>query len=176
MTNHFQYLLRRTTTTKETKMTDPRNKTSTWCTFGTSTTPHTRKTDTDSYPETDTTYGAYEDDAITDYGLRGTSDIKPYNDASASGVRGYDPADYSTSSNFESGTSTAAYDPITGAYEEHTDYRTDEGAQRHHRERVDASGTYEVGDVDRFDDGTSWVRREYNNPETGVSFVREYQQ
>ena len=30
--------------------------------------------------------------------------------------------------------------------------------------------------MDRFDDGASRVRREYNNPETGVSFVREYQQ
>lgn len=157
-------------------MTDSRNNTSTWYTFGSSTTAPTTKSDTDTYDNTDSTYGTYEDDAITDYGLRGASDIKPYNDASASGVRGYDPSDYSTSSNFEGGTGTAAYDPITGAYEEHTDYRTDEGVQRHHRERVDPGGTYEVGDVDRFDDGTSWVRREYNNPETGVSFVREYQQ
>ena len=153
-----------------------RNNTSTWCTFGSSTTSHTTKAGTDSTDnDKDTTYGAYEDDAITDYGLRGTSPIKPYNDANASGVRGYDPADYSTSGSVESDNSTAAYDPITGAYEEHRDYRTEEGAQRHHQERVDASGTFEVGDVDRFDDGKSRVRREYNNPETGVSFVREYQ-
>ena len=173
MTNHFQHLNAPYNHSKRTKMTDPRNNTSTWCAFGTS---HTTKAGTDTYDNTDSTYGAYEDDAITDYGLRGTSDIRPYNDASASGVRGYDPADYSTTANIQGGNSTAAYDPITGAYEEHSDYRTDEGAQRHHRERVDASGTYEVGDVDRYDDGASWVRREYNNPETGVSFVREYQQ
>merc|ERR1712187_746646 len=114
----------------------------------------------------DTTYGTYEDDAITDYGLRGAT-------APGSGIRGYDPSDYSNIAVQDGGGHTA-YDPVTGAYDEHYDYRT-ENATTHHRERVLPDGTYQLREVDRFDDGTAKVHREYSNPNTGTNYIRDYQ-
>ncbi|ODM22563.1 hypothetical protein SI65_00152 [Aspergillus cristatus] len=124
----------------------------------------------------DTTYGTYEDDAITDYGLRGATDQKPYSTpdtATASGTRGYDPSDYSNIAVQDGGGHTA-YDPVTGAYDEHYDYRA-ENSTKHHRERMLPDGTYQLREVDRFDDGTARVHREYSNPNTGTNYIKDYQ-
>jgi hypothetical protein len=75
---------------------------------------------------------------------------------------------------YDSGYGTTSYDPQTGAYDQHLDYETPTG-RRHHRERVDPSGTYRHRDVDRYDDGTSRVHREYDNPNTGTSYHRDYE-
>lgn len=119
----------------------------------------------------DSTYGTYEDDAITDYGLRSASDTKPYSGSSA--VRDSDPSDYSDIAVQDGGGHTA-YDPVTGAYDEHYDFRM-ENATRHHRERVTPTGTYQLREVDKFDDGTARVHREYSNPNTGTNYTRDYQ-
>lgn len=153
-------------------MTDPTDNTITTASTYSSYNPDNTTTTTTSNAG-DTTYGSYEDDSITDYGLRGTSDIKPYNTTDQ--IRGYDPSDYSTStSNVEDGQGGMYYDPVTGAYDEHIDYRT-EDSQRHHRERVLPSGTYQLRNVDKFDDGTSHVHREYRNPNSGTSYIRDYE-
>ncbi|KAJ5561325.1 hypothetical protein N7535_004208 [Penicillium sp. DV-2018c] len=95
----------------------------------------------------------------TDYGTVGYSAVTP-------------TTTYETS--YDSGYGTTTYDPQTGAYDQHLDYRTPTG-RRHHRERVDQSGTYRHRDVDRFDDGSARVHREYDNPNTGTSYHRDYE-
>ncbi|KAJ5818092.1 hypothetical protein N7474_003683 [Penicillium riverlandense] len=89
----------------------------------------------------------------------------------------YDTTTYGTTgygTTYDTGYGATAYDPSTGAYDQHLDYRTD-GSQRHHRERTDPSGTYRHRDVDRRDDGTTRVHREYDNPNTGTSYHRDYE-
>lgn len=108
-------------------------------------------------------------------------------DATVYGTTGYGTTGYGTTglgttdttgtiyaNTYDNGYGTTAYDPSTGAYDQHMDYRTD-GSQRHHRERVNPSGTYRHRDVDRRDDGTTRVHREYDNPNTGTSYHRDYE-
>ncbi|KAJ5135084.1 uncharacterized protein N7515_004362 [Penicillium bovifimosum] len=97
-------------------------------------------------------------------------------DATDYGTVGYSATTPTTTydTTYDSGYGTTSYDPQTGAYDQHLDYRTPTG-RRHHRERVDQSGTYRHRDVDRFDDGTSHVHREYDNPNTGTSYHRDYE-
>lgn len=121
-----------------------------------------------------TTYGTHEDDSVSDSARRGDSDMKPYSDISAGGVKGYDPSDYSTPT-IESSQSNRVYDHMTGAYDEQTEYRT-EDALRRHWERVTPHGTYFLRDVDKFDDGRKSVHREYSDPATGDNFIHDYQQ
>ncbi|KAJ5769486.1 hypothetical protein N7520_004045 [Penicillium odoratum] len=75
---------------------------------------------------------------------------------------------------YDSGYGTTTYDLDTGAYDQHLDYRTAD-SQRHHRERLDSTGTYRHRDVDSRDDGTTHVHREYMNPNTGTSYHRDYE-
>lgn len=75
---------------------------------------------------------------------------------------------------YDTGYGTTTYDPSSGAYDQHLDYRTD-NSRRHHRERLDPSGVYRHRDVDRHDDGTTHVHREYDNPNTGTSYHRDYE-
>ncbi|KAJ5639147.1 uncharacterized protein N7484_007009 [Penicillium longicatenatum] len=99
----------------------------------------------------------------------------------------YAPSGYGTSDNgtdatgltydadaYDTGYGTTAYDPSTGAYDQHLDFRAGD-AQRHHRERLDPSGTYRHRDVDRRDDGSTHVHREYMNPNTGTASHRDYE-
>merc|ERR1712187_314278 len=123
----------------------------------------------------DTTYGTYEDDAITDYGLRGATDPKPYSTpatATGSGIRGYDPSDYSTIAVQDGGGHTA-YDPVTGRM------MNTMIIGRRMRRRITGRGCCRMGrilrEVDRFDDGTAKVHREYSNPNTGTNYIRDYQ-
>ncbi|CAL5867925.1 uncharacterized protein PFLUO_LOCUS2148 [Penicillium psychrofluorescens] len=95
-----------------------------------------------------------------------------YHDNAYDTTYDYGATGYGTT--YDTGYGATAYDPSTGAYDQHLDYRTD-GSQRHHRERVDPSGTYRHRDVDRRDDGTSRVHREYDNPNTGTSYHRDYE-
>lgn len=90
------------------------------------------------------------------------------------GTRGYGTTVGTYGTTYDNGYGTTAYDPTTGAYDQHMDYRTD-GTTRHHRERVNPSGTYRHRDVDRRDDGTVRVHREYDNPKTGTSYHRDYE-
>ncbi|KAJ5864887.1 uncharacterized protein N7529_006803 [Penicillium soppii] len=67
------------------------------------------------------------------------------------------------------------YDPMTGAYDEHSDYGID-GTARHHREVRDASGRRWRRDVDYEGDGLSSSAREnriFENPSTGTRLRRE---
>lgn len=121
-----------------------------------------------------TTYGTNEDNSVSNYAHRGDSDMKPYNDTSAGGVKGYDPSDYSTPA-IESGQGNRFYDRMTGAYDEQTECRT-EDAFRRHWERVTPHGTYFLRNVDKFDDGRKSVHREYSDPVTGDNFIHDYQQ
>ena len=111
-------------------------------------------------------YGTY---GATDYGTTdyGTTDY---------GVVGYgsDPTTTTYDTTYDSGYGTTSYDPSSGAYDQHLDYRTPTG-RRHHRERVDQSGTYRHRDVDHYDDGSTRVHREYDNPNTGTSYHRDYE-
>ncbi|KAJ5459627.1 uncharacterized protein N7458_001179 [Penicillium daleae] len=92
----------------------------------------------------------------------------------------YDPTGYSTygttgyGTTYDTGYGSTTYDPSSGAYDQHLDYRTDD-SRRHHRERLDNSGVYRHRDVDRRDDGTTHVHREYDNPNTGTSYHRDYE-
>ncbi|KAJ5220191.1 hypothetical protein N7468_009395 [Penicillium chermesinum] len=74
----------------------------------------------------------------------------------------------------ENGYGSTAYDPSTGAYDQHFDYDTGT-SRRHHRERVNSQGTYRHRDVDHRDDGTTRVHREYANPNTGTAYHRDYE-
>lgn len=83
----------------------------------------------------------------------------------------YDTAG-STATGYDTGQiGTTAYNPSTGAYEEHVDYDTD-GTRRHHREKMDDEGRWYHRDVDR-DDGTTRVHREYEDPNTGERHHRD---
>ena len=112
---------------------------------------------------------------------RRTNAIRNYTNPSSTssttaslGVRSYDAIAA------QDGGGHTAYDPETGAYDEHYDYRTrtayGDDATRHHRERMLPDGTYQLREVDRFDDPgrAERVHREYRNPNTGMEFVRDY--
>ncbi|KAJ5115757.1 hypothetical protein N7456_000105 [Penicillium angulare] len=119
-----------------------------------------------NYDSTGTTYdltgyGGYGDTSSR-YGLA-ASGVDP----DSSGLT-YDVDTYDT------GYGTTAYDPSTGAYDQHLDYSTGD-ARRHHRERLSSTGTYRHRDVDRRDDGTTHVHREYMNPNTGTNYHRDYE-
>ncbi|KAJ6112186.1 hypothetical protein N7523_008247 [Penicillium sp. IBT 18751x] len=75
-------------------------------------------------------------------------------------------------SDYDTGYGVTTYDPDSGAYDQHLDYRTD-SSRRHHRERLNDKGVYRHRDVDRRDDGTTHVHREYDNPITGTSYHRD---
>jgi hypothetical protein len=113
---------------------------------------------TDYGDEWSTTYDTVYDPAGTTYDTVGST---------------YDPAGYDTDPT-SNGYGTTTYDPRSGAYDQHLDYRTPIG-RRHHRERVDQSGTYRHRDVDRYDDGSTRVHKEYDNPNTGTSYHRDYE-
>ncbi|KAJ6143993.1 Endo-1-3(4)-beta-glucanase [Penicillium samsonianum] len=103
----------------------------------------------------------------TGYNTYGTRDY------GAGGV-GYGSNTTATTYDTDTGRGTTTYDPATGAYDQHLDYSTPTG-HRHHRERVNSSGTYRHRDVDRFDDGSTRVHKEYDNPNTGTSYHRDYE-
>lgn len=112
----------------------------------------------------------YRTNATTNYTNPSTSGT-----TASLGVRSYDAIAA------QDGGGHTAYDPETGAYDEHYDYRTrtaygGDDATRHHRERVLPDGTYQLREVDHFDDPgkTARVHREYRNPNTGTEFVRDY--
>ncbi|KAJ5917933.1 hypothetical protein N7454_010308 [Penicillium verhagenii] len=125
------------------------------------------------------TLGTNYDSAGTTYDL--TAGYDPY------GHSTYAPTGYGASDNgadatglsydadtYDTGYGTTSYNPSTGAYDQHLDYRT-EDSRRHHRERLDSSGIYRHRDVDRRDDGTTHVHREYMNPNTGTNYHRDYE-
>ncbi|KAJ5692680.1 hypothetical protein N7462_002103 [Penicillium macrosclerotiorum] len=117
----------------------------------------------------DTTGTTYDANAYDTYGTSGYG-------ATGYGTTGYgtDVTETSYGNAYDTGYGTTAYDPSSGAYDQHLDYRTD-GSRRHHRERLDPSGVYRHRDVDRRDDGTTHVHREYDNPNTGTSYHRDYE-
>lgn len=106
------------------------------------------------------TYGG-----TTGYGTTGTTGY---------GTTGYGAANTGYGTTYDTGYGTTTYDPTSGAYDQHLDYRTDD-SRRHHRERLDNTGVYRHRDVDRRDDGTTHVHREYDNPNTGTSYHRDYE-
>jgi hypothetical protein len=117
------------------------------------------------------TYDNYDTTGTT-YDTTGTSyDPTGY---STYGTTGYGAASTGYGNTYDTGYGTTTYDPSTGAYDQHLDYRTDD-ARRHHRERLDDTGVYRHRDVDRHDDGTTHVHREYDNPNTGTSYHRDYE-
>ncbi|KAJ5861822.1 Endo-1-3(4)-beta-glucanase [Penicillium soppii] len=87
---------------------------------------------------------------------------------------GASPTSTTYDTTYDTGYGNTTYDPRSGAYDQHLDYRTPTG-RRHHRERVDQSGTYRHRDVDRYDDGSTRVHKEYDNPNTGTSYHRDYE-
>lgn len=120
------------------------------------------------------TTGATYDTLGTAYDTNGTT-------FDSTGYGNYATAEYGTDAigntygtTYDTGYGTTAYDPNSGAYDQHLDYRTD-SSRRHHRERLDPSGVYRHRDVDRRDDGTTHVHREYDNPNTGTSYHRDYE-
>lgn len=126
-----------------------------------------------SYADTPTSHvndyepGATYDTLGTNYDSTGTTyDLTVYG-TDATGLT-YDADAYDT------GYGTTTYDPSTGAYDQHLDFRTPD-SRRHHRERLSSTGTYRHRDVDRRDDGTTHVHREYMNPNTGTSYHRDYE-
>lgn len=134
--------------------------------------------------EWSTTYDTYDtrgsanDPAGTTYdALASNYDPSSYGTYGATdyGAVGYgtDPTGTTYDTSYDTGYGTTKYDPRSGAYDQHLDYRTPTG-RRHHRERVDQSGTYRHRDVDRYDDGSTRVHREYDNPNTGTSYHRDY--
>jgi hypothetical protein len=119
---------------------------------------------TDQYGDTwTTTYDAYGAPVTT----ASVHEHVGAHDDSYAAVGSYDAHD--------TGYGATTYDPTTGAYDQHLDYETPAG-RRHHRERVDESGTYRHRDVDRYDDGSTRVHREYDNPNTGTSYHRDYEE
>ncbi|KAL2852451.1 hypothetical protein BJY01DRAFT_244625 [Aspergillus pseudoustus] len=76
---------------------------------------------------------------------------------------------------FDNGEGSTIYDPESGAYDQVYDYRTGEGGYKHHRERLTEDGVYQVRDVLKRPDGSRQVHREYENPVTGTSTVRDYE-
>jgi hypothetical protein len=112
----------------------------------------------------------YVDDNY-DYGTTYAAGATTYDTPSTT----YDTTGYGLgTTGYGAGYGTTTYNPDTGAYDQHLDYRTD-GTRRHHRERLDDSGVYRHRDVDRRDDGTARVHREYDNPNTGTSYHRDYE-
>lgn len=110
----------------------------------------------------------------TTYRTNATTNPSTNSTTASLGVRSYDAIAA------QDGGGHTAYDPETGAYDKHYDYRTwtdyGDDATRHHRERVLPDGTYQLREVDHFDDPgkTARVHREYRNPNTGTEFVRDY--
>lgn len=76
---------------------------------------------------------------------------------------------------FDNGEGSTIYDPESGAYDQMVDYTTGAGGFRHHRERMTEDGVYQARDVKRRGDGSKHVHREYQNPATGTSTVRDYE-
>ncbi|CAI7673184.1 unnamed protein product [Penicillium pancosmium] len=112
------------------------------------------------------TTGATYDTIGTSYETNGTTfDATGYGNYGTTGFGttgdGTDAVDNTYGTNYDTGYGTTAYDPSSGAYDQHLDYRTD-SSRRHHRERLDPSGVYRHRDVDRRDDGTTHVHRDYH--------------
>ncbi|KAJ5749302.1 uncharacterized protein N7511_010998 [Penicillium nucicola] len=139
---------------------------------------------TDQYGDTwSTTYDAYNapdtryDTTSSMYDTLGDYEPSGYESYGATGYGavgfGADPTG-STYDNHDIGYGATTYDPNTGAYDQHLDYRTPAG-RRHHRERVDQHGTFRHRDVDRYEDGSARVHKEYDNPNTGTSYHRDYE-
>ncbi|KAJ5428880.1 hypothetical protein N7445_010334 [Penicillium cf. griseofulvum] len=130
-----------------------------------------------TYDTYDTTGSAYNPAGSTYNTLGSTyspSRYSTYGGATDYGTVGYGSNATATISDTDTGRGTTTYDPQTGAYDQHLDYSTPTG-RRHHRERVNSAGTYRHRDVDRFDDGSTRVHKEYDNPNTGTSYHRDYE-
>lgn len=130
-----------------------------------------------TYDPADNVYDTTGNGTTYDYGAAGYGYGDTAYGTTAYGTRYgnvYDDDNTYGASTYDNGYGSTAYDLITGAYDQHMDYRTD-GSQRHHRERVNPSGTYRHRDVDRRDDGTTRVHREYDNPNTGTSYHRDFE-
>lgn len=110
----------------------------------------------------------YGDTTTSAYDTLGNYDPSGYS------ATGYGAVGYGTDHVHDTGYGATTYDPNTGSYDQHLDFRTPAG-RRHHRERVDDTGTYRHRDVDRYDDGSTRVHREYDNPNTGTSYHRDYE-
>lgn len=78
-------------------------------------------------------------------------------------------------SSFDNGEQSMIYDPASGAYDQMLDFATGTGGYEHHRERLTEEGIYQARDVQRREDGSRHVHREYENPATGTKTVREYE-
>ncbi|KAJ5519587.1 Endo-1-3(4)-beta-glucanase [Penicillium fimorum] len=131
-----------------------------------STTYDTYDTTGSTYNPTSSTYDTLGSTySPTGYGAYGATDY---------GAVGYGSNATATTYDTDTGRGTTTYDPQTGAYDQHLDYSTPTG-RRHHRERVNSAGTYRHRDVDRFDDGSTRVHKEYENPNTGTSYHRDYE-
>ncbi|KAJ5516209.1 hypothetical protein N7527_007769 [Penicillium freii] len=115
------------------------------------------------------TLGSTSTYSPTGYNTYGTRDY-----SLGAGAVGYGSNATATTYDTDTGRGTTSYDPATGAYDQHLDYSTPTG-RRHHRERVNNAGTYRHRDVDRFDDGSTRVHKEYDNPNTGTSYHRDYE-
>ncbi|KAL4808424.1 hypothetical protein BDV18DRAFT_158523 [Aspergillus unguis] len=108
-------------------------------------------------------------------------DAAPYTDSAAEGVtESYayadgDPDLRIKTSTFDNGEGSTIYDPESGAYDQMLDYTTGSGSYRHHRERMTEDGVYQERDVQRRDDGSRHVHREYENPATGTRTVKDYE-
>jgi hypothetical protein len=105
------------------------------------------------------------------YDTLGNYEPSGYDNYSATG---YGAVGFGTDHTHDAGYGATTYDPSTGSYDQHLDYSTPAG-RRHHRERIDSTGTYRHRDVDRYDDGSTRVHREYDNPNTGTSYHRDYE-
>ncbi|KAJ6181287.1 hypothetical protein N7519_011748 [Penicillium mononematosum] len=138
-----------------------------------------------TYDTYDTAGSAYNPAGTSTYNPTGTSTYNTLGSTySPSGYGTYGTRDYgtvgygsnATASTYDTdtGRGTTSYDPATGAYDQHLDYNTPTG-RRHHRERVNSAGTYRHRDVDRYDDGSTRVHKEYDNPNTGTSYHRDFE-
>lgn len=154
-------------------MTDPTDNVNT-----SSATSQTYSSETTANTDTsyigDSTYGAYEDDNVSEPTPRKTSDAKSYVDSSTDGVMGYSPTERPTAVAIKGGQGCSVSNSLTGVHDEEVQYRTS-GALRHHWERVTPQGSFFLRDVDVFDNGTKSVHREYSDPTTGKNYLHEYQ-
>ncbi|KAI9373840.1 hypothetical protein BJX61DRAFT_501469 [Aspergillus egyptiacus] len=111
------------------------------------------------------------------------ADASPDIDTSPGGVDLSDVGLRVKTTSFDSGAGNTIYDPESGAYDQVFDYRIGEGGgaggggggYRHHRERMTEDGVFQVRDVWKRGDGRRRVHREYEDPESGVRVVKDFE-
>ena len=132
--------------------------------YGTATGPET------TYGSTNYTYDTGYGGTTYDTGYGGTT----YDNTGYGGTT-YDPTAGTYDQRFGyRANDGSTYDPTTGAYDQRYVYRVPDG-NVHHRERLSPAGTYRERDINLRDDGTTRVHREYDNPNTGTSYQRDYE-